>query len=92
MVHGATGRIDHAGNATAKDSGRPLEGEVGIFSVPLIGIGHGDQGHDGQHALNQHTAVSNGFRMGLLIQLLGGSAGSDQGMKTGNSAAGDGGE
>ena len=92
MIQGAAGGIDHARDTAAEDSGRALQGQIRVIRVPLVGIRNGDQGHNGQNALDQHAAVSDGLRVGLLIQLLGGGAGGDQRVEAGDSAAGDGGE
>ena len=56
------------------------------------GVGNGAEGDNGQYAFQQHASIGNGLGIRFFIQLLGGGAGGNEGMETGNSAAGYGGE
>ena len=53
----------------------------GANQIILLGVGHGAQGQNGQNALQKHAAVGNGLGVSLLVQLLGGGAGGDQGVE-----------
>ena len=54
------------------------------------GVGNGAQRDNSEDAFQQHAAVSDGFRVTFLVQLLGRRTGRYEGMEARNSTAGDG--
>ncbi len=69
-----------------KDRGRRVDGKV----VGRDQDAGGNQGHDGHETFHQHGAVADEKDVPFVADHLGSGAGADDGMETGQGAAGDG--
>ena len=76
VAAGAEHLGEHGGKAGGEHHGGGHGGAVGVLRPDVTNGADGDQG---QSALDQHTAVSDGLGVLFLIQLLGGGAGAHQG-------------
>ena len=93
LVAGLAGEgSNHGCNTTGKDGGRRAEQELVAAANVGLGPDNADcnQSDDRQAGLDDHCAVADDLCVLLGIKLLGGGAGTDQGVEAGHSAAGNG--